>query len=498
MVDVRTIQAKDQTEALAKARIEFGVNFSILSTKNIKTKGFLGIGSKSECQLRIMLLDSIYDNRKKDDKEKENSDRKEIAKHSSVIDGKEMGERIVYINNALQNSSRERLEQAILSKQDELKNNGKKVVDEYTSEFKNLNTNQVVYEDIEKKVNELLEKKLQGYIEQHLKDKTSPNQTQISDYLEQPINKNYKNTELTNKLYTPINKNKIESMSSSNNSEIGTTYSKKNTTENTTEDIDDIEYSLKQLRRREFPEEIIDEIKEYLLTSSNARFFQSREVIQTEIEKYFDDRLSLHNGIDVSSKKKIIVLVGPTGVGKTTTIPKIAAIHLKSSKKVSFVTIDNYRIAAVDQMHKYADIMRIPFSQATTPDDLRSEIRNMESNSLLFVDTMGRSPKGAEDIVALSKYFSAVGRFDVDIQLVMSATIKYNDAVNILDAFKITNYKGVILTKLDETDYLAPSISAIYKANVPITYTTFGQKVPKDISTGIKYKANILNGLYGK
>ena len=490
MVDVRTIQAKDQTEALAKARIEFGVNFSILSTKNIKTKGFLGIGSKSECQLRIMLLDSIYDSRKRDDREKENDDKREMAKHSAVIDGKEMGERIVHINNALQNSSRERLEQTILLKQDELKNNSEKVQEEhhnekvkeaYNTEFKNLNNNKESHDDIEKKVNELLEKKLHGYIEQHLKNKTTSNKTQISDYLE--------DAELKNKLHSP--KNKIESI---NNSEIRKTYHKKNTSEN----IDDLEYSLKDLRRREFPEDMIDDIKEYLLTSSNARFFQSKEVIQTEIEKYFRDRVLFQDGIDVTSRKKIVVLVGPTGVGKTTTIPKIAAIHLKSAKKVSFITIDNYRIAAVDQMQKYADIMKIPFAQATTPDELRNEVRKMEANSLLFVDTMGRSPKGAEDIVALSKYFSAVGRFDVDIQLVMSATIKYNDAVNILDAFKITNYKGVILTKLDETDYIASSISAICKANVPITYATFGQRVPKDIATGIKYKANILNGLCGK
>ncbi len=492
MVDVRTIQAKDQTEALAKARIEFGVNFSILSTKNIKTKGFLGIGSKSECQLRIMLLDSIYDSRKRDDREKENDDKREMAKHSAVIDGKEMGERIVHINNALQNSSRERLEQTILLKQDELKNNREKIQEErkaeeikdaYNNEFKTLNKNQESYDDIEKKVNALLEKKLQGYIEQHLKDKTSTNKTQISDYLE--------SSELGNKLDSARNKNKIENI---NNNEIAKTYHKKNTPEN----IDDLESSLKELRRREFPEDMIDDIKEYLLTSSNARFFQSKEVIQTEIEKYFRDRLLFHDGIDVTSRKKIVVLVGPTGVGKTTTIPKIAAIHLKSSKKVSFITIDNYRIAAVDQMQKYADIMKIPFAQATTPDELRSEVRKMEANSLLFVDTMGRSPKGAEDIVALSKYFSAVGRFDVDIQLVMSATIKYNDAVNILDAFKITNYKGVILTKLDETDYTASSISAICKANVPITYATFGQRVPKDIATGVKYKTNILNGLCGK
>ena len=198
---------------------------------------------------------------------------------------------------------------------------------------------------------------------------------------------------------------------------------------------DGMEESFSYLRDREFPEEILLELREYLLTSSNARFFQSKDVIREEVEKYFAERLILSNGIEVGTKKKIIVFVGPTGVGKTTTIPKIAAQYMKSGKKVSFVTIDNYRIAAVDQLQRYASIMKVPFTSASTPEALRAEIRKMDNSSLLFIDTMGRSPKGAEDIVAMSKYFTTVGRFDMDIQLVMSATAKYKDALKILNGF---------------------------------------------------------------
>ena len=261
---------------------------------------------------------------------------------------------------------------------------------------------------------------------------------------------------------------------------------------------DGMEESFNYLRNREFPEEILLDLREYLLTSSNARFFQSKDVILEEVEKYFSERLMLSNGIDIGVKKKIIVFVGPTGVGKTTTIPKIAAQHMKSGKKVSFVTIDNYRIAAVDQLQRYASIMKVPFTSASTPEALRAEIRKMENSSLLFIDTMGRSPKGAEDIVAMSKYFTTVGRFDMDIQLVMSSTAKYKDAVKILNAFKPTNYKGVILTKVDETDYLASSICAIIKKKLPITYITHGQGVPKDISTAKKYGYKLIEGLFGK
>lgn len=263
------------------------------------------------------------------------------------------------------------------------------------------------------------------------------------------------------------------------------------------ENADAMEESFNYLRGREFPEEALLNLREYLLTSSNARFFQSNEIIKEEIEKYFTNRLILSNGIDIGHKKKIIVFVGPTGVGKTTTIPKIAAQYIRAGRKVSFVTIDNYRIAAVDQLQRYASILKAPFTSASNPEALRAEIRKMDNSSLLFVDTMGRSPKGTDEIISMSKYFSTVGRFDMDIQLVMSSTAKYKDSVKILEAFKPANYKGIILTKVDETDYLASSVCAIIGTKIPITYVTYGQGVPKDIATAKKYGKNIIENLYG-
>ena len=263
------------------------------------------------------------------------------------------------------------------------------------------------------------------------------------------------------------------------------------------ENADAMEESFNYLRDREFPEEALLNLREYLLTSSNARFFQSNEIIKEEIEKYFTDKLILSDGIDIGHKKKIIVFVGPTGVGKTTTIPKIAAQYIRSGRKVSFVTIDNYRIAAVDQLQRYASILKVPFTSASNPEALKTEIRKMDSSSLLFVDTMGRSPKGTNEIISMSKYFSAFGRFDMEVQLVMSSTAKYKDSVKILEAFKPANYKGIILTKVDETDYLASSVCAIIGTKTPITYVTYGQGVPKDISTAKKYGKNIIESLYG-
>ena len=648
MVDIRTIRGKDKTDAFAKARVEYGGNFVILTSKDVKVGGFLGLGMKTEHELRIMLNNSIYDRKNNNADEKNSSyssanedndelhrnkilsDRIEMKKHTTeTIDASEMADRIVAVTKALKEASRER--NANKSGTSSLNNS---VSNSPTVSAESLDSN--LREDInEELINETLENNANSYTEEKIEmpreinnsnadnftplpnfnnstfsnfpnsgfsnmrgamlsdnmsnNTFSPNnnyssfsnnnnfmngmnsnvnnynsnvipnhinssnnnqnintidenvkklvQEQIRDmvkeYLEGSLpglNKNYFNA--NNKPLNTSVQNRND-FSSSEDEEINNAIEeikeyreennltrepreKKNSIRDYFEDInsyehsednnednseisvaDGMEESFNYLRDREFPEEVLLDLREYLLTSSNARFFQSRDVIREEVEKYFSDKLILSNGIEIGSKKKIIVFVGPTGVGKTTTIPKIAAQHMKSGKKVSFVTIDNYRIAAVDQLQRYASIMKVPFTSASTPEALRAEIRKMDNSSLLFIDTMGRSPKSAEEIVAMSKYFTTVGRFDMDIQLVMSATAKYKDAVKILNGFKPTNYKGVILTKVDETDYLASSICAITRKKLPITYITHGQGVPKDISTAKKYGHKIIEGLFG-
>ena len=666
MVDIRTIRGKDKTDAFAKARVEYGGNFVILTSRDIKVGGFLGLGMKTEHELRIMLNNSIYDrknnnsdeNRSSYDEEDEGmhrskllSDRIEMKKHGTeAIDASEMADRIASISRRLKEDLKKRNANKVntntssaldtpafsnkeenaeeLGFADEFSNknddteirntsayiennntgfninsannlernnsnierssiersndnftplpnfnnsqysnsafsnsifanmgNGMLADSAYTSNntnnsfspinnYSNFSNNSFmnsmnsnVHSNINNpvnntpnnsQVNSSIDENVKRLVQEQIKDI-------VKEYLENSIpninlNKNYNSNNINDRFNDNAYHQKIEyndnAFSEEENDiqnsidEIKEFREENNLTresrerkgsnrirnyfENNMENdsevnvADGMEESFNYLRNREFPEEILLDLREYLLTSSNARFFQSKDVILEEVEKYFSERLMLSNGIDIGVKKKIIVFVGPTGVGKTTTIPKIAAQHMKSGKKVSFVTIDNYRIAAVDQLQRYASIMKVPFTSASTPEALRAEIRKMENSSLLFIDTMGRSPKGAEDIVAMSKYFTTVGRFDMDIQLVMSSTAKYKDAVKILNAFKPTNYKGVILTKVDETDYLASSICAIIKKKLPITYITHGQGVPKDISTAKKYGYKLIEGLFGK
>lgn len=355
---------------------------------------------------------------------------------------------------------------------------------------------------IDENVKKMVQAQVKDIVKEYFENNV-PNFSRNDNNFNNSYNNNFNNNYLNNKKYSYYNggnryeteRNFINEVSD-NGENIGYDENIENSEFNN-DNMDAMEESFNYLRGREFPEEVLIDLREYLLTSSNARFFQSKEIIREEIEKYFLNKLILSDGINIGVKKKIIVFVGPTGVGKTTTIPKIAAQYIKSGRKVSFVTIDNYRIAAVDQLQRYASILKVPFTSASNPEALRAEIRKMDNSSLLFIDTMGRSPKGTDDIISMSKYFSTVGRFDMDIQLVMSSTAKYKDAVKILDAFKPSNYKGIILTKVDETDYLASSVCAISKTKTPITYVTHGQGVPKDISTAKKYGKNIIESLYG-
>ncbi|MEI0611601.1 flagellar biosynthesis regulator FlhF [Brachyspira pilosicoli] len=595
MVDIKVINGKDRNDAFAKARVEYGSNFLILSSKDIQVGGFLGFGKKTEHELRIMLNNSIYERRntertenKEEDEEysnKLNSDRIEMNKHKTeVLDASEMANRIISINNALKKSARERNE-SLINKKDtptvniselentEITNKNKsfkpmqfeeryeeRKVNNNLNDFNNnfgmmgsalLSDSDTSYarntahkeddysvydsqyqqknnvDSIEANVKRILQDQLKDIVKEYLennipnidrnnfnsknynrREKSNNNFYQNNDYdsifqneersLKNTIEeiKNYRRED--NHLNSSVNKNNLNNNNFyQDDFDNEDSYSDRNIITKDSSVTDSMEDSFNFLRHREFPEEVLIELREYLLTSSNARFFQSKDVIKEEIERYFSSRLLLANGIDIGSKKKIVVFVGPTGVGKTTTIPKIAAQYMRSGKKVSFVTIDNYRIAAVDQLQRYASIMKVPFTSASTPEALRAEIRKLDSSSLLFIDTMGRSPKSVEEIVSMSKYFNTVGRFDMDVQLVMSSTAKYKDALKIMNAFKPANYKGIILTKVDETDYLASSLCAISKSKVPITYVTYGQGVPKDIAPAKRYAHKMIEGLFG-
>ena len=183
---------------------------------------------------------------------------------------------------------------------------------------------------------------------------------------------------------------------------------------------------------------------------------------------------------------RICTVVGPTGVGKTTTVAKLAALHAiggpaEADCPVRIVTIDNYRIGARQQIETYGEIMRIPVTSAETAEELKKTIALGQDAGLIFIDTVGRSPADYSHLAEIRSVLDAVGRRGTT-QLVLSATTKHTDLEEIMRQFEPFAYDGVIVTKLDETATIGNVLSALAGARKPLSYCCDGQVVPQDIA----------------
>ncbi len=191
----------------------------------------------------------------------------------------------------------------------------------------------------------------------------------------------------------------------------------------------------------------------------------------------------LHEGADIFSKEKRqhrIALVGPTGVGKTTTLAKIAADFLTThSSKIGFITIDTYRIAAVEQLKVYGDIMDIPVEVVLNPDQMEQALLNMRDKDLILIDTAGRSPKDGLCIEELATFLRS--DFSIQKHLVLSATTREQELFDAIDRFSILGLDYTIITKIDECVNLGLLLDIQIREKIPFSYITNGQRVPEDI-----------------
>lgn len=192
--------------------------------------------------------------------------------------------------------------------------------------------------------------------------------------------------------------------------------------------------------------------------------------------------------IEDDDRRKIVFFIGPTGVGKTTTIAKLASdFKLARSKNVAMITADTYRIAAVEQLNTYASILDVPVNVIYSPSEIVESIEELSDYQMIFVDTAGRSHKNTEQRDEIIEMISNVRNSDIDadiiIFLVMSVTTKYRDMVNICDAYKSLNSYRLLFTKLDETDSVGNILNIKLYTGAPISYTTCGQNVPDDIES---------------
>ena len=183
------------------------------------------------------------------------------------------------------------------------------------------------------------------------------------------------------------------------------------------------------------------------------------------------------------SKPKVVFFIGPTGVGKTTTIAKIASKYkVEQDKKVAFITADTYRIAATEQLRIYANILDAPMSIVYSNDELNSAVERLIDYDIIFVDTAGFSHKNdsqRQDMKNLIQGLDPI--YESEVYLVLSATTKYNDLQDIVNLYKeISEYK-LIFTKLDETTTYGNLLNIRLYSNADLSYVTIGQNVPDDI-----------------
>lgn len=231
---------------------------------------------------------------------------------------------------------------------------------------------------------------------------------------------------------------------------------------------------------REYSQEIVARLKR----DASLEELDDFKRIQNRVVEWIADSITIME--DQSRKKpRVLVLVGPTGVGKTTTVAKLAAVHgLGTSgsrpQKVRMITIDNYRIGARQQIETYGDIMGIPVECVENYEELRKQLALSQEIDLVLVDTIGKSPKDYLKLAEMRELLDACGS-GADVFLALSATTKTTDLTEILQQFEPFHYRGIILTKLDETMHIGNIISVLSEKRKPIAYVTDGQVVPQDI-----------------
>lgn len=204
-----------------------------------------------------------------------------------------------------------------------------------------------------------------------------------------------------------------------------------------------------------------------------------RDLLLNTLEEYVKEIRPIE--IDTSRKGTVVVLIGPTGVGKTTTIAKLAAnLTFIDKKDVALITLDTYRVAAAEQLRTFAEIIGIPISVVFDHFELSQSISRYKDKDVIFVDTAGRSPYNDEQMEELKQYVETAS--PDEIILVLSVTTHSSELINIYNRFSIFKIDKIIFTKVDEAQNYGQILNAIYEIRKPIAYITNGQNVPDDIA----------------
>jgi flagellar biosynthesis protein FlhF len=216
---------------------------------------------------------------------------------------------------------------------------------------------------------------------------------------------------------------------------------------------------------------------------SPAEKNKSIKITKTKVEKWRDSIIEQIriNPLEIkkSTRPAILALVGPTGVGKTTSAAKLAArFSLQENCKVTLLSMDCYRIGATDQLRTYARIMRLPCEIVLRKKDLASAISRHQDSDLIIIDTAGKSPYDPDHVAELKEWFAPFNF--IRPYLVLSASTKKEDIKTIINSYTPLNIASLIISKVDETRTYATLCQEIAASSLPVSYLACGQRVPED------------------
>ncbi len=232
---------------------------------------------------------------------------------------------------------------------------------------------------------------------------------------------------------------------------------------------------------------------DFLMMQSNKLMPVKMKTKAENVKRYFQtltkNIIQVKPETSINAKKKIQMLVGPTGVGKTTTLAKLAARYsfdyskgyAVRNKTVGIITLDNFKIGAIDQLKIYAEHMQLDIKVVINPMEFIKALQELNNCDYIFIDTAGSSQYDKQKIMALKKYLSEDEDIDINVSLVLPVNLTKEVFDDIYEGFNMLNIDDIILTKLDETRYYGAIFSFLFDTKRPLTYFSYGQNIPDDI-----------------
>ncbi len=253
--------------------------------------------------------------------------------------------------------------------------------------------------------------------------------------------------------------------------------------------LDKVQESVAQKVKRLFMNKGITEpwLDEVFLSLLDNDILEDTSLLVSYLLEEIDESLQVQN--ETLDAPKIMMLVGPTGVGKTTTIAKLAARYaflMDRPYKVALLNLDSYKVGAYEQLSHYADIMQIEHLTVESPEAFKEALEAVEGCDIILVDTAGMSPYDTQKFIKAVEFVQSDVPLKIEVSLVLAATVKYEDMNDIYNNFSFLGLDSLIISKFDETKHFGTLLNFMLLYKTPMSYFSIGQEVPDDLMPASK------------